>query len=177
MSELMENEIVQDEQHFTVDDDQKAEWVLGRIREHKKEIEKWTAHYDAEKRRACMVHENAIIRLEADLKGYFFDRDDKGLTRETKTMTAYNLPTGKLMMKHQEPEYEKNEPEVLEWLRENAPEFIKTKESLDWAGMKEAYSFTREGDMVKVDEETGEIIKVPGIKAIAREDVFKVGDK
>ena len=40
--------------------------------------------------------------------------------------------------------------------------------------MKAAYAFDAEGNMTAVNEETGEIIKIPGVKAKPRDDVFKV---
>ena len=170
MSEVFEEEIEEQtpDVEFAVVDDDKAEWCLEKIREHKQEIEKWTAHYEAEKKRACMKHENAIIKLEAMLKGFFFQQDDAGLTRETKTMTAYNLPDGKLMMKRQNPEYEREDDVLIEWLRVNAPQFIKTKETVDWAGLKDTLILSGE-NMVTEDAEV-----VPGITVTLRPDVFKV---
>jgi len=179
MSEIRNEEILEEEEQtkerapFVVDDDDKAEWCLEQISKHKAEIEKWTAHYEAEKRRACMKHESDIVWLEAQLRGFFLQQNDNGLTRKTKTMLAYNLPHGKLVMKHQEPEYDKNEDKMVEWLRANAPEFIKVKETPDWAAMKKAFTFS--GDrMVSVDEETGEIKEISGVRVVSREDIFKV---
>ena len=167
---LEEEEEQEQETGFTVVDDEKAEWCLSKIKEHKEQIEMWTAHYEAEKKRACMVHENAIFKLETKLRDYFMTRMDEGLTRETKTMKAYNLPHGKLCLKKQDPEFEKDEDVMVQWLEQNNPELVKVKKSPDWAGMKKTYGLT----MSVVDEETGEIIKIPGVTVIPREDVFKV---
>lgn len=164
--ELMEEETT--EAAFDVTDDEKAEWCMAKIREHRQEIDKWTQHYEAEKKRVCIKHENAIIKLEGMLKGFFFQQDDAGLTRETKTMTAYNLPDGRLMMKRQNPEYERDDEQILAWLRENAPQFIKTKETVDWAGLKDSLGVLGE-NMVTEEAEV-----VPGIKVVSRPDIFKV---
>ena len=157
---------------FVVDDDQKAEWCLEKIREHKRKIEKWTAHYEAEKKRACMLHENKIFNLETKLREYFGQLFDAGLTRETKTMTAYNLPDGKLMMKRQNPEFERDDDALIEWLRKNAPQFIKTKETVDWACLKDTLVIS--GNKMCVINEDGVITDVPGITVTERPDIFKV---
>ena len=179
MSELRRDEIEEIEQTeekipFSVDSDDKAEWCLKKIKEHQDEITKWTAHYEAEKRRAVISHENAIFRLEGELRSFFVLKDQEGLTRQTKTQTAYNLPSGKIFIKRQNPEFERDDAEIIDWLRVNAPELIKTKEEVDWAAMKAAYAFDAEGNMTAVNEETGEIINIPGVKAKTRDDVFKV---
>ena len=161
---------------FDVNDDEKANWCIEKIKEHKAEIEKWTAHYDAEKRRACMRHENAIFRLTAMLRDFFIGRSEAGLTAHTKTEENYKLPDGKIFMKDRDPEFEKDEVVMIEWLRQNAPQFIKVKESVDWAGVKEAF-WAGGTELVKVDDETGEIIKIPGVTVTPREPEFKVKEK
>lgn len=158
---------------FEVTDIEKADWCLEKIREHRREIEKWTSYHEAEKNRVCMRHENAIFKLESMLRGFFFQQDEAGLTRKTKTMTICNLPTGRIFIKHQQPEFERDDEKILEWLRVNAPHLVKVTETVDWAGMKSAYTFDSNGEMVSIDEETGEIIKIPGVIAKARDDVFK----
>ena len=50
--ELMEEETT--EAAFDVTDDEKAEWCMAKIREHRQEIDKWTQHYEAEKKRVCI---------------------------------------------------------------------------------------------------------------------------
>ena len=72
-------------------------------------------------------------------------------------------------MKQVEPDYQREEKEVIKWLKANNGEkFIKTKESLDWDGLKKTLSVMGE----TVADSNGEII--PGIKAIERPDVFKI---
>ena len=87
----------------------------------------------------------------------------------TKTTESYPLPSGKLVFKAQAPEYERDEEKVIEWLKQtNGTEFIKVKESLDWAGLKKTVTVLED----KVITEDGEV--VPGIKAIQRDPVFTV---
>ena len=171
-----EQEEEQVNESFVVDTDDKAEWCLGKIKEHQAEIDKWTSHYDAEKRRTCMKHENAIIYLTSRLQNFFLGRSVAGLTSRTKTEESYKLPSGKIFMKDRDPEFDKDEAVMIEWLRQNAPQFIKVKESVDWAGVKEAF-WAGGTELVKVDDETGEIIKIPGVTVTPREPEFKVKEK
>lgn len=177
MSEFVqEEELEQETVEFEIDDVEKAEWALDKIRDHKAEINKWTQYFEAEKRRVCMKHENAIIKLIGKLKGFFILMYEGGFTRALKTMDAYNLPTGRLAMKHPGPKFVRDDDVIIEWLRKNAPQFIKTTETVDWDGMKKAFSFvgTR---MAKVDDETGEIEYIPGVDVIQPEDEFEVKEK
>ena len=157
---------------FEVTDIEKAEWCFDRIRFHKAEIDKWTKYYDEEKKRVCSGHEGAIFTLTRKLKDFFFRQKDAGLTRETKTSTVFNTPSGKLVLKKQEPEYKRDDTEVIAWLKKNAPQFIKVEESVDWAAMKKAYDVI-EDKMAAINEETGEIDYIPGITITPREDKFE----
>ena len=168
MSEIVENEVVEERQPFIVDDDQKAEWCLAQIKAKKEELAKWQAHYEELFDRVRKTIESDILWFEGSLKGYFFQVSGDGFTKETKTQESYALPSGKLVMKKQEPEYVRDEEEILGWLHANAPEFIKTKESVDWSGLKKTLVVSGE-TMVTEDAEV-----VPGITVATRPDVFKV---
>lgn len=164
-----EQEEEKQESGFIVDDDTKAEWCLEMIQDHREAIEKWSAHYDAEKKRVCMKHENAIVRLEQKLKGFLFEMSQKGLTRETKTEEAYNLPSGKIFMKRQEPTYKFDNDKLVEWAKQNVPDLVKVEESVDWAKLKKL--LTPDGNQM-ITVEDAEV--VPGIEVVTRPDTFKV---
>ena len=100
--------------------------------------------------------------------GYLLDQIDSKFIKATKTQVSYTLPSGKLVLKHQEPEYKPNDEILIPWLEKNNPSLIKVKKTADWAGLKK--TLTLDGtDMLTED---GEI--VPGITVTPREDVFKV---
>ena len=152
-------------EHFKVEDDQTAEWCLKQIRNAQEEKEKWKQFYDERYRRVCETCDLTIANMEAVLQTYFANVPHK----VTSTQENYALPSGKLVVKKQEPEYERDDEEVIRWLKENGHDgYVRTKETLDWAGFKRHLMVI--GDTV-ADEE-GEII--PGIKAVERPDVFKV---
>lgn len=165
MSELMKEIEEQTAGMFRVEDDQTAEWCIEQIRNANEEKEKWKAFYESRYQSVCETCDRTIQSMEAMLQSYF----DKVPHKVTKTQENYALPSGKLVFKKQEPEYHREDAEVIEWLKENGGErFIKTKESLDWASMKGTLNVM--GDVVA--DANGVVI--PCIKAVERPDIFKV---
>ena len=72
------------------------------------------------------------------------------------------------MFKHQEPEYHREDAEVIDWLKKNGGEkFVKTKETLDWSALKKTITVVGEA----VADEDGQIMP---ITVVPREDIFKV---
>lgn len=166
MSELL-NEIIppeEAEEGWKCENDQDAEWCLTQIRRANAEKEQWKAHYKAALESINNSLDETIGRMEHFLREYFETVPHK----HTKTEENYPLPSGKLMIKAQDVAYEYDEPEVIEWLKENGGRFIKVKESLDWDGLKKTLSVI--GETVADDE--AQII--PCIKAVERPAVFKV---
>lgn len=163
MSEILKE--IETEEEFRVENDQTAEWCLQKIREAQTDMEKWLAFYEQRKETVKADTANRIAFFEHHLREYF----DTVPHKVTKTQESYALPSGKIVVKQQEPEYERDDESVLAWLKENGGEkFVKVKESLDWAGLKKTLTVCGE----TVADENGEII--PGIKAVEREPVFKV---
>ena len=101
------------------------------------------------------------------LEQYLNQQIDGNFVKQTKTQISYTLPTGKLILKHQEPEYKPNDAELVPWLKTNRPEYVKVKESADWAGLKKTLIL----DGTNMITEDGEI--VPGIAVTPRPDIFK----
>lgn len=169
MSELLKEleEKLETEEEFRVDDDQKAEWCLQKIREANADMEKWLAFYDQRKEAVKADTANRIAFFEHHLREYFNSVPHK----VTKTQENYPLPSGKLVFKQQEPEYERDDELIMKWMYETSDtphKYIKTKESLDWSAFKKTLTVCGE----VVADENGVVI--PGIKAIEREPVFKV---
>ena len=164
MSEIRE---IENEElgYFKVEDDQTAEWCMTQIRNANEEKAKWQAFYEDRYQKVCESCDLTIANMEAMLRVYF----DSVPHKVTKTQENYALPSGKLVVKRQEPEYTRNDEEVIEWLKANGGErFVKTKETLDWAGLKKTLSVMGES----VADEGGQVI--PCITAEERPDVFKV---
>ena len=164
MSELayLEN---QTETEFVVDNDEKAEWCLLKIKQAQEDKRKWKAQYDAMYKSVEETADSTIAKMESLLMPYF----EMVPHKVAKTQESYPLPSGKLVVKKQEPSFERNDDETIKWLKANGGEgFVKVKEELDWAGLKKTVAVV--GDQVANQE--GEFI--PGIKVVPREDIFKV---
>ena len=174
MSELLKEEAPVRER-FTVDNDMKAEWVLNKIRhiraDQKKECDELTRQMQFYKDQMDMVSKQAdddIAWFESMLTPYFAERMENGFTKSTKTQTTYKLPTGKLVLKKQAPEYERKDDDLLPWLKQNRPDLVKVTESANWAELKKSVKINGE-NVVTAD---GEV--VPGVKVTVREDKFEV---
>ena len=177
MSELLKDEelleVLEEEEQitFVVDDDQKAEWCLAKIREAEAEKQRWKEFYEDRLAKVNAAEDAKIERMRFFLEQYFRTVPHK----ETKTQQSYQLPSGKLVLKHQAPEVERDDDQLIPWLRENYEgDYVKTKESVDWSALKKAF---QDDELIGVIGENyvthdGEII--PGITVTERPDVFKV---
>lgn len=151
--------------HYTLKCDQDAEWALQKIKDAEAEKAKWKAFYAERYKAVCESCDLTIQNMSAMLQTYFESVPHK----VTKTQENYTLPGGKLVCKRQEPEFTRNDVEVIGWLKDNGKgNFVKTEEALDWGNFKK--TLTVMGDTVA--DEDGQII--PGITATQRPDVFKV---
>ena len=159
------SEIIREEEQFVIDTDEKALWALKKIKEARDDRDMWVAWYKQKIEEITAATDENTANLETMLSAYF----DTVPHKKTKTQESYTLPGGKLILKTQNPEYKRDDKTVIEWLKNNGQEqFVKTKEELDWAGLK-AVTAAFEGQIVTED---GEII--PGIEVVEREPKFVV---
>lgn len=157
--------VTEEEAGFQVDDDQKAEWCIRKIQEAKKEMMDWIEFYVAQTDKVKDKCERRIQFFEYKLMQYFGSVPHK----QTKTQESYQLPSGKLVLKKQAPDFERDDELILAWLKANdEDQYVKTKETVDWSELKKTLTIVGE----QVAGETGEII--PGITVTERPDVFKV---
>ena len=159
MTEAINNET------FVIDTDAKALWALQKIKEARADRDTWVAWYQQKIKEITEQTDFDTMNLERMLAEFFQTVPHK----KTKTQESYSLPGGKLILRTQNPEYKRDDKKVIEWLKKNnGNQFVKTKEELDWAGLKAATG-TFEGNIVTED---GEVI--PGIEVINREAKFIV---
>lgn len=151
-------------QKFVVDDDQKAEWCLQKIKEAKADKDFWKRFYEERLQTVNETADATISQMESMLMEYFKTVPHK----KTPTQENYPLPSGKLVCKKQEPRYERNDDEIIAWLKKNGGQHVKVTEEVDWSALKKELSVV--GDQMATED--GEV--VPGIKVIPREDAFKV---
>ncbi len=147
-------------------DDMDAEYMLTMIRQADAEYQKMESWYAHMVEKAKEKRDRKVAWAEANLRAYF----DIVPAKVTKTQKTYDLPSGKLVLKHQEPKYDTKDEELVPWLKANRPELIKIKESSDWANLKKELKASPDG--LRMVTEDGEI--VPGITVTPREDKFTV---
>lgn len=83
-----------------------------------------------------------------------------------KPKKTISLPYGKIALKKQQPEFEKDEEKLLEYAKTAG--FVKVKESADWAELKKACKVYN-GALVDADG-----VKVPGVVVKERGDKFEL---
>ncbi len=170
MSEMpIVNEMIEEEKPWKVMDDSSAEWAMEQIANANAEREKWTAFYAERLGKIEATTQNTIDYFTAKLKEYF----ETVPHHQTKTQESYELPSGKLVMKAQAPEYIRDESKLIAWAKESGnTDFVKTKETLDWSKMKKEVSKYTLVDGKPVDPFTGEIID--GLDVVEREPKFTI---
>ena len=153
------------EDAFVIDTDDKANWAIRKIKEARADRDSWVKWYEDKIAEIKAQTDFNTMNLERMLADYFATLPHK----KTKTQESYPLKDGKLILKTQNPEYKRDDKAVIAWLKENnGVQFIKTKEELDWAGLKATTGVV--GNTVV--NEDGEII--PGIEVVEREAKFIV---
>ena len=161
MSELVQNEL----ESFVIDTDAKAEWALKKIKEARADRDRWIEWYSDKIREITEQTDFDTANLERMLAEYFETVPHK----KTKTQESYKLPGGKLVLKTQNPEYNRDDAKIIDWLKKNGQsQFIKVEEKLDWSGLKGATAVF-DGHIVTED---GEIID--GVEVINRDAKFVV---
>lgn len=150
---------------FVIDNDVKADWAVRKIAEIRDDCDRMTEWYRQQTGKIKEAADADISRLEHMLSEYFVIVPHK----VTKTQESYTLPTGKLVVKKQNPEYKRDDKKVIAWLKDNGGgEYVKVSESLDWASLKSKSGIVGNS----LVNEDGEII--PGIEVVEREPKFSV---
>lgn len=166
------NQVEMNEQEgFVIDTDQKAEWALKKVLEAKAERERLTSLVNSEidllnvrQAEIDRRYENETSYLMAMLGEYMKTVNCKA----TKTQATYELLSGKLVMKFPKVEL-KESPGLLEWCKQNAPEYVKTKEEVMWGELKKNLEATEEGIIMA---NTGEFVE--GVDITEKPAVFDI---
>lgn len=172
MSEALNlNEDFQEESDYTQDvacfDDASAEMLLRRIREANDQYDRMEAWYATQLKKAMEIRDRTVAWAERGLRSYL----EMVPAKRTKTQMSYELPGGKLILKQQGPEYERDENALLPWMKENGyGGLVKVKESVNWSELKKELRETPDGTAMMTGD--GEI--VPGIRVEQREPKFTV---
>lgn len=166
MSELMNEGMTVEEELLLPDiaDDNEANECMKAIREAQNDVAYWKNWYKEALRRVTDSSDKIIIENEMRLMRYFNTVPHKKASQSE----SYTLPQGKLVIKNQDPEYERDDEKIMAWLVQNKGEqYIKANPTLDWNGLKATIEVV--GETAAKD---GKVI--PGLKVIEREPIFKV---
>ena len=136
--------------HFYIESDQEAEWAMNKIREAEAEKAKWKAFYDSRYQMVCESCDLTIANMKSMLQSYFNTVPHK----VTKTEENYALPSGKIYMKKQEPDFDTSG--LLDYLKlSGQTQFIEYKEAPKWAEYKKTLAKDPEGNFAVVETEEG----------------------
>lgn len=149
---------------WRIENDSQADWAVRKIREAEQTVEKWEEFYAQKIAEIKAQTERDTANLRAALEIYFNGQ----MHKVTKTQESYSLPSGKLVLKKQQPEFSLDEEKLLPWVKANCPELVKVKESTNWAELKKRVAVDG-ANVVTADAEI-----VPGITVTDRPDVFRV---
>ena len=158
---------------FIVDDDAKAEWCLGKIREIEKSQQMWLDFYNSQIDRVKKHHDRVVDRMKLYLRRYLVMQREKGLVKSTKLADKYTLPSGVLTLKRGGWDYNRDDTELLDWLRQaNMTNYIKEtpKYTPMWGELKKLTKTDDNGNIVLA--ETGEVVH--GVKAVMAPDSFEI---
>lgn len=157
-------------QEVPVLDDMDAEYMLEQYRQAEEQYKKMEAWYSFKMQQNKELWERTKAWVENSLRPYL----DTVPAKKTKTQTSYELPGGKLVLKHQEPKYDTQDDQLVPWLKKNGmTEMVKVEESAKWADLKKTLKLGPDGkSMVTAD---GEV--VPGVMVTPRDDKFVITTK
>lgn len=144
---------------FTVISDLQCEYCLKKIRKATEQHDRLVELAKAEIEELQEKIKELDAKLESEtgyLKSLLFDYFNKVEHKETKTQESYKLLSGSLVFKKPTQKMEPNREKLLEYVKaNNMPEFVKTKEDVDWAAYKKECQIV--GDKV-VNIQTGDLL-------------------
>lgn len=143
---------------FAIETDEMAEWALKKVLAAKKEKERLSALIDKERETLDRKQEEIDKRYENETSYLIFKLNEYFQTvehKETKTQESYQLLSGKLVFKKPTQKMEQQKEALLKWCKVNAPEYVRTEQSVEWGEIKKRMKIV--GDAVIYDT-TGEIV-------------------
>lgn len=153
-------------ERFAVTNDSQAEWAARKIREARTDTEKWTKYYAQQLDAIRRANEETEAYFAALLADYFETVPHK----RTKTQESYSLPTCKLVLKAQQPEFSRDEAVLCDYLdKKGRDDLVRITRRADWAALKKTLKVMEDGTCVDAD---GEVVE--GVQAFSRQPEFKI---
>lgn len=164
--------------YFVIDNDQKANWALRKIKHLKNkkdkndefaETEIETIQKEIDEVNSWLESENSSLNndieyLEMKLKYYALDLKD-----DDPELKTHKLPFGQLQFRKQRKKWKYDDSKLLEFAEKNLKDAVKIKKRVDKRKLKKKIKIVGSKAVVS---DTGEVIE--GIKVIKRGEKFKV---
>lgn len=119
-------------EEFVIDNDEKADWAVRKIKEHREDAERWDAFYKEQAQKIKDSAQQSIEYLSVALYEYFAMIPH----RATKTQEKYKLPSGELVLVKEKEDFDRDNDALLQWCRDNHPALVRSKEEPDWSAVK-----------------------------------------
>lgn len=160
IDEIMQQETTDAEESWTIENDQQAEWAIGKIKAAQADLDKWQRYYTAMIDGVKARTEQTVSYMTEKLSEYFQTVPH----RETKTQEKYSLPSGDLVLRKPKTVWVHDDDEaLLKWVKENGfSDCVKVTEKVNWAEVKKRLSEDSNG--VLCDSETGLVCDVVKVK-------------
>lgn len=154
--EIREYEEMENKERFKIDNLGSANWAFRKLKAIKDKEKEVQDLYQAEidrikswKDKELKQFENGKEFFESLLTEYFIEQ--KKIDPNFKVSTPY----GKVSSRKQQPKFKRDEDILLQWTKQNKPEYVKVKESPDWAGLKKEIevknnvAVTKDGEIIE----------------------------
>jgi phage/plasmid-associated DNA primase len=164
--------------HFIIDDDQKANWALRKIRhlkQKKKENKEFanteieTIQKEIDEVNQWLESENSSLDNDIEYMEGILRVYAEQLKKDDPELKTHKLPFGQLQFRKQRDKWEYDDDKLLEFAEANIKDAVKIKKSVDKRKLKQKLKVV--GDKAVVAD-TGEVIE--GVKVIKRGEKFKV---
>lgn len=159
---------------FKVDSDQKADWVIRKIKSEEEELNRLVNCAEAIINEYKQKIEDYKTKFKNKTSHFYFLLQEYFKTvkpKETTTQKKYTLPSGDLVLKKSSIKFIRDDDKFKEWLKENNYErYIKTIERAEWGDFKKALKVTyKDGNIIT---ENGEV--VDGVVGEETEEEFVI---
>ena len=176
LDEVLEPQEESEKEEWRIKSDEDADWwievkgeELAEVRRLKLQLENKINFYKEKLDKVLKEEEYILEKRNGKLAQYFETIDEKQM-KVTKTQKKYRLPSGELVKKFPEPQFNKKDEVLTKWLEDNQmDEYIEVKKQAKWGELKKKTKVV--GDTV-VLEDTGEIVE--GVEVVERAPEFKV---
>ena len=157
---------------FIIKDDKTADWALAQIAEAEQERDRLIDLANAKILELNQDIEKFTKRCEDStgyLKSLLYDYFRTVKPKNSKTQASYKLISGTLIFKKPSVKIIHNDDKLLEYLKNNeGTDFIKVKESVDWAGFKAVLTINENEEIIDtglgtiIPKDVCDLEEVPG---------------